>query len=95
MKKQSKTKKIWEEAEGASDTPELSSEDEYILIKSKKMLREAEEENSYPGTPDKEDVTSKIEDRLGTLYPYDTVSDKELLEAVTKFVEIVGQPSGM
>ena len=95
LKKQPKTEEIWEEAEGASDTLELSSEDEYILIKSKKMLREAEEENSYPGIPDKEDVTSKIEDRLGTPYPHDAASDKELLEAVTKFVEIVGQPSGM
>ena len=59
------------------------------------MLREAEEENSYPGTPDKEDVTGKIEDRLGTLYPHDVANDKELLEAVTKFVEIAGQPSGI
>ena len=95
LKKQPETEETWEEAEGASDTPELSSEDEYILIKSKKMLREAEEENSHPGTPDKEDVTSKIEDRPGTPYPYDTASDKELLEAVTNFVETAGQPSGM
>ena len=95
LKKQPETEETWEEAEGTSDTPELSLEDEYILIKSKKMLREAEEENSHPGTPDKEDVTSKIEDRPGTLYLHDTASDKELLEAVTKFVEIVGQPSGM
>ena len=90
LKKQPKTEEIWEEAESASDTLELSSEDEYILVESKKMLREAEEENSYPGTPDKEDITSKIKDRLGTLYPHDIVNDKKLLEAVTKFIEIAG-----
>ena len=61
-----------------------------MLIKSKKILREAEEENSYPGIPDKEDITSKIKDRLETPYLHDIVSDKELLKAVTKFIEIVG-----
>ena len=60
------------------------------MVESKKILREAEEENSYPGTPDKEDITSKIKDRLGTLYPHDIVNDKKLLEAVTKFIEIAG-----
>ena len=65
------------------------------MVESKKILREAEEENSYPGTPDKEDVTGKIKDRPGTPYPHDIANDKELLEAVTKFMEIAGQPSGM
>ena len=60
------------------------------MVESKKILREAEEENSYPGIPDKEDITSKIKDRPGTLYLYDIVNDKELLKAVTKFIEIVG-----
>ena len=60
------------------------------MVESKKILREAEEENNYPGIPDKEDITGKIKDRLGTLYLCDIANDKELLEAVTKFIEIIG-----